>query len=88
MTGLEVTRPPWNFWWMFTLENWIGLNGILFGEMAFFGVLVILPFIDRNPERYWRKRPVAMALALAVLVIMIALTVLMAVTPAKQHLGM
>ena len=88
VTGLEVTRPPWNFWWMFTLENWIGLNGILLGELAFFGVLVILPFIDRNPNRYWRKRPVAMALGLAVLLIMLALTVLMAVTPAKQHLGM
>lgn len=88
VTGLEVTRPPWNFWWMFTLENWIGLNGILYGEIAFFGLLVILPFVDRNPNRYWRRRPVAMAGGLALVLIMIALTVLMAVTPAKQHLGM
>lgn len=88
VAGLEVTRPPWNFWWMFTLENWVGLNGILIGELAFFGLLVILPFIDRSPNRYWRRRPIAMGAGLFLVLIMIALTVLMAVTPAKQHLGM
>ncbi len=86
--GIEVTKPPWSFWWMFTLENWIGLPGILYGELAFFGLLVILPFIDRNPNRYWRRRPVAMTVALAFVVALVALTVLMAVTPAKQHIGM
>ena len=85
--GIEVTRPPWNFWWMFTLENWLGLGGILYGELIFFGLLAILPFVDRNPNRYWRKRPIVMILALVMMLILIALTVLMAVTPAKQHLG-
>ena len=87
VAGIEVTRPPWNFWWLFTLEDWVGLPGILYGELAFFGLLVILPFIDRNPNRYWRRRPVAMTVALAVVVVMVALTVLLGVTPTKQHLG-
>jgi ubiquinol-cytochrome c reductase cytochrome b subunit len=86
VAGIEVTRPPWSFWWMFTLENWVGLAGILYGEMAFFALLVILPFVDRNPNRYWRRRPLAMALALAVTMILATLTLLMAVTPAQQHL--
>ncbi len=88
VAGLEITRPPWSFWWMFTLENWIGLQGILFGELVFFGLLCLLPFVDRNPKRYWRTRPVAMAVGGSVLVAMIILTILMAITPAKQHLGM
>jgi ubiquinol-cytochrome c reductase cytochrome b subunit len=88
VAGLEVTKPPWNFWWMFTLENWVGLGGILYGELAFFALLAILPFVDRNPNRYWRKRPIVMILALGLLLVLIALTALMAVTPAKQHLGM
>jgi len=66
----------------------VGLNGILYGELVFFAVLVILPFVDRNPERYWRRRPVAMTLGLLLLLFIIALTILMAVTPAKQHMGM
>ncbi len=88
VAGLEITKPPWNFWWMFTLENWIGLPGILYGELGFFGLLVILPFVDRNPHRYWRRRPVAMTIALLMLLAVITLTVLMAVTPVKQHLNM
>ena len=88
VAGLEVTKPPWNFWWMFTLENWFGLSGILYGELAFFGILVALPFVDRNPERFWRRRPLAMTLGLLGLLAIIALTILMGVTPAKQHLGM
>ena len=88
VAGLEVTKPPWNFWWMFTLENWFGLKGILWGEAVFFGVLVLLPFVDRGPQRLWRRRPVAMSLALLSLMGITALTILMAVTPAKQHLGM
>ena len=86
--GIEVTRPPWNFWWMFTLENWFGLKGILYGELAFFALLLALPFVDRNPQRLWRRRPVAMLLGLAVFAAIVTLTILMAVTPAKQHLGM
>lgn len=27
--GIEVTRPLWMFWWLFTLENWWGLDAIL-----------------------------------------------------------
>ena len=88
VAGIEVTRPPWSFWWLFTLEDWVGLPGILYGELGFFALLVILPFIDRNPNRYWRRRPVAMTLALAVVLVVVALTLLLTVTPAKQHLGM
>ncbi len=88
VTGLEITKPPWNFWWMFTLENWLGLSGILYGGGALFLLLTILPFVDRNPNRLWRRRPVAMALGLLVLLILVALTILMFFTATKQHLGM
>ncbi len=88
VAGVEITRPPWNFWWMFTLENWVGLPGILYGELGFFALLLALPFVDRNPNRYWKRRPVVMTIAVAVMLALVTLTVLMAVTPAQQHLGM
>ena len=47
--GIEVTKPPWMFWWLFTLENWIGLGGIVWGTAVLFGLLAAVPFIDRNP---------------------------------------
>ena len=86
--GLEVTKPPWVYWWMFTLENWFGLSFILFGGGVLFLLLVALPFVDRNPHRYWRHRPVAMALGLLVLLTIATLTVLMAFTTPQTHLGM
>jgi quinol-cytochrome oxidoreductase complex cytochrome b subunit len=88
VAGLEVTKPPWSFWWLFTLENWVGLTGILYGELAFFGLLAILPFVDRNPNRFWRRRPVLISITMIALLTIIALTILMAITPTKQHLGM
>ena len=88
VAGLEITRPPWNFWWMFTLENWLGLSGILYGGGALFLLLVILPFVDRNPDRWWRHRRVAMTLGLLVVLTVATLTILMAFTPVETHLEM
>ena len=56
---------------MFTLENWVGLSGILWGAGVLFALLVALPFIDRRPERRWRKRPVAIILGLLVVLFII-----------------
>ncbi len=85
--GIEVTRPPWMYWWMFTLENWVGLSGILWGAGVLFALLVAVPFIDRNPRRYWRQRPVAIALGALVLAALIVMTILEAVTTPAEHLG-
>ena len=73
---------------MFTLENWYGLPSILYGGGALFVLLIVLPFVDRSPERSWRRRPVAMTLAGLVLLTVIALTILMAFTTPQTHLGM
>ena len=84
--GVEVTRPPWPFWWMFTLENWFGLPAIAWAPAALFGLLVLLPFADRGPQRAWRQRPVVMTAAGLVLLALVVLSVLMAITPAEVHL--
>ena len=85
--GIEVTKPPWMFWWLFTLENELGLPGILWGAGVLFGLLIAVPFIDRNPQRSWRKRPVAIGLCVLVLIAIIVLSILEAVTTPASHLG-
>ena len=84
--GVEFTKPPWMFWWPFTLENWFGLSAIVWGELVFFALLAALPFLDRSPERWWRRRPVVVGIGAVVVAVLIVLTVLMAVTPQKVHL--
>jgi quinol-cytochrome oxidoreductase complex cytochrome b subunit len=88
VAGIEVTKPMWVYWWMFTLEDWFGLPAILWGAGVLFGLLILTPFVDRNPARYWRARPVAMILGGAVLVAFIVLTVLMLFTTPAEHLAM
>ena len=85
--GIEVTRPLWMFWWVFTLENLFGLKAILVGSGVMFGLLVAVPFIDRGPARWWRRRPFAMVALAVVLITLIVLTILTAVTPAVTHIG-
>lgn len=84
--GIEVTRPVWMFWWLFTLENWWGVEAILGGTLALFALLVSVPFVDRRTERRWTKRPIALALAAAVLLAMIILSYVTATTSAVEHL--
>jgi ubiquinol-cytochrome c reductase cytochrome b subunit len=85
--GIEVTRPLWIFWWVYTLENWFGLSAILWGEVVFFALLVLLPFVDRSPKRHWRDRKVQIGLGVLVLLGIVALTLLMLGTAPVSHMG-
>jgi len=69
------------------MENWVGLTGILWGAGALFALLVAVPFIDRNPRRYWRQRPIAMLLGAIVLLALIVMSILEVFTTPAQHLG-
>ncbi|TDW28866.1 hypothetical protein [Cryobacterium psychrophilum] len=55
-------------------------------EAAFFLLLLaLLSFVDRSPHRWWRHHPVAMTIGAIVALALIALTILMLVMPAQQH---
>jgi ubiquinol-cytochrome c reductase cytochrome b subunit len=86
VAGIEVTKPPWEFWWTFMLENLFGLSAILWSAVALFVLLVAVPFIDRNPKRWWRHRPVATGAAAVVLAALVVLSILTTVTTAAEHL--
>jgi ubiquinol-cytochrome c reductase cytochrome b subunit len=84
--GIEVTKPPWPFLWMYALENWFGLPSILWGTGLLFALLVLLPFADRRPDRSWQRRPVVMVIAGLVVAALIVLTVIALVTTPVAHL--
>lgn len=84
--GIEVTRPPWPFWWMFTLENWFGLSAIFWSGGALFALLVALPFLDRGPARHWRQRRLVLALGALVVATVVVLSLLTLLTSAETHL--
>ncbi|MBI5428706.1 MAG: cytochrome bc complex cytochrome b subunit [Nitrospinae bacterium] len=58
--GLEVTKPPWQFVWIYALENlWAPTLIVVPPVLIVF--LLSVPFVDRSEELPWKKRPLAMA---------------------------
>lgn len=84
---IEVTKPAFVFFWLYPFEDWFGVRGIFYAAVGFFGLLVMLPFVDRTPLRALRRRSVVAALGAVLLVVVLALSILTAVAPTAEHLG-
>ncbi|MBW8059058.1 MAG: cytochrome bc complex cytochrome b subunit [Solirubrobacterales bacterium] len=86
--GIEITKPPWYFLWLYPLENWVGLDALwVFPGILALGLLAI-PFLERSPERDPRRRRAWIALGAAVLIAWLALTVYGALTVPVPHIEM
>ena len=86
--GIEVTRPPLMFWWLYAAEDFLGLRGLLIIPAAFFLLLAAVPFVDRGPFRAMHRRRGIVILGLVVIALLIALTVFTRVTPPVAHTQM
>lgn len=86
--GIEITKPPWYYLWLYPWEDWIGLKAlyIIPGVLAL-GLLAI-PFLDRSPERDPRRRRFWMMLGALVLIAWFALTIYGALTVPASHTEM
>lgn len=82
----EVTRPLWMFWPFFGLEDIFELKGLIFGMLGFFAFLAAVPFIDRSPSLYWKKRKLILSLGFILLVSLIGLAVFSRLYEAEAHL--
>jgi ubiquinol-cytochrome c reductase cytochrome b subunit/menaquinol-cytochrome c reductase cytochrome b/c subunit len=79
-TTSYTPRPEWYFFFLFELLRVIKPPALVF--IATVGIptvcmvlLILLPFIDRNPERHPARRPIATATAVTVIALMAYLTV-------------
>lgn len=86
--GIEITKPPWYFVWLYQPENWFGLNALWVFSAALFVGLLALPFLDRSPERDPRKRRVWIAAGAVVVIAWVVLTIVGATTELAEHVGM
>lgn len=69
------TKAPWYFWWLQGMLK-LGdktLMGIILPTIIV-GLLIAIPYIDRNPHRQAYKRPVAMGLGMLAIVTLIVLS--------------
>jgi ubiquinol-cytochrome c reductase cytochrome b subunit/menaquinol-cytochrome c reductase cytochrome b/c subunit len=79
-TTSYTPRPEWYFFFLFELLRVIKPPSVVF--IATVGIpticmvlLILLPFIDRNPERHPARRPIAMMTGVTVIALMAYLTI-------------
>lgn len=84
-----IPRPEWYFLFLFQMLKyfpgsieWVGTAVVpVIAILALF----LLPFYDRNPVRYWRRRKVAMGVMIVVVIGVVGLTLLAAATTPPQE---
>jgi ubiquinol-cytochrome c reductase cytochrome b subunit len=84
--GIEVTKPPWPMLWLYPIENWVGVFGILWATLAIFAALIAVPFVDRGEERRPMKRLAVVGAAAAVVLAMLGLIIYATLTPVVTHI--
>lgn len=85
--ALEITKPPFFFYWLYWFEDKFGVSSILYAGLAFGVALVLVPFVDRSPWRGLSRRPVMTVLAAAVLIGIVVLSLIVFFSPVVKHLG-
>jgi len=84
-----IPRPEWYFLFLFEMLKyfpgqleWVGT--VILPTIAVLA-LFLLPFYDRSPLRYWKKRKVATAIMSLIVIAMVGLTIQAAVTTPPQE---
>ena len=86
--GIEITKPPWYFLWLYKPEDWFGLNALWIVSTLVVVVLVLIPFLDRSRERDPRRRRVWTAVGAAAILAWAILTIWGAATEIASHVSM
>jgi len=71
--GLEVTKPPWQFVWVYALEN-LWVPSLIVAPVLIGLCLVSVPFKDRSTETDPKKRPIAMMVLWGTVILFAGLT--------------
>lgn len=86
--GFEVTKPFWPFLWIYTVENTVGIVGMVIAPLILFGFLFIVPLLDR-PRTHGAPRPRWFsALAAIMLALYLGGIIYGVYAPQMQHIGM
>ena len=83
--GVEVTKPPWMFLWLYSLEN-IWVYSLIVAPSIIFTALLLLPFVDRSSSIKIHERKIAIVILIIMLLTMVGLIINGIVTTAGHHM--
>lgn len=86
VTGVEVTKPPWMFLPFYPLEDIFGIRGLLIGGSVLFGLLALVPILDRSLWLSPRRRRWIMIAGVIILLLLIALGIFAWASQPVPHL--
>ncbi len=85
--AIEVSKPDWYLLWIYSVENYLGLQAVPYILTPALILMTIVPALDRGPETDPRKRKIMILLLLVAVILFVGLMVDAAIIPPKSHLG-
>lgn len=85
--GIEVSKPDWYLLWIYSVENFLGLEAVPYILTPALILILVAPVLDRGEETDPRRRKLMIALLILAIMLFVALTVSAALLPPKSHLG-
>lgn len=85
--AIEISKPDWYMLWVYTIENFWGLESVPYILTPALILILITPILDRGQETDPRKRKLMMALLIIAVLLFVGLTVSAAILPPESHLG-
>ncbi len=83
-----IPRPEWYFLFLFQMLKYFPGSIEWIGTTVVPGIailaLFLLPFLDRNPRRYWKGRKIAISVMSVIVIGIVGLTILAAATTPPQ----
>lgn len=85
--GVELTKPPWPFLWLYAIESTIGVQWLFPASILLLTLLLVVPLADRNPARTPKARRIAIVLGILGTLALLTLSLWAALAPVTRHLG-
>jgi quinol-cytochrome oxidoreductase complex cytochrome b subunit len=87
VSDITGAKPTWPFLWLYGIENFTGMKGILYGSATLAIILALVPILDRGPSRDPLQRKGILSMGLACLLVMVGLTLYAWIAPPQIHKG-
>ncbi len=85
--AIEVSKPDWYLLWIYSVENYLGLEAVPYILTPALILMTIVPALDRGPEADPKKRKAMMLFLVVAVVFFVGLMVDAALIPPQSHLG-
>ncbi|MFQ5738171.1 MAG: cytochrome b N-terminal domain-containing protein [Acidobacteriota bacterium] len=86
LAGVEITKPPFFFLWIYALENWFGTAALVFAPPLVYLLLFLPPVLDRKSSTLPRDRRGILSVGFGFILLLFLLASYAWLAPAQQHL--